>query len=107
VGHSNWQTDEITVVIRALAEGGPEPNANYLAALAQKISMLVKHVFLSCKPMQPAQARWTGVANVGSWALGLRMFHKLLTAIVKNLQLKGDKDNDDNLDMDVPDLYLT
>lgn len=45
------------------------------------LGALVSYVFMHCKPARPSQARWTGVPHVAQWALGLSMWHRILTPL--------------------------
>ena len=57
-------------------------------AVADHVTVLYRHVFLSSKPSRPAQARWTGVANVAEFALGLSLAFGMLQPLFASLASK-------------------
>ena len=72
------------------------------ASLADHLTALVSHIFLGHKPARPSQSRWTGVAHVCQWALGLALFHRLLGPLLCSLSAKKTDDaggDDSNLGM--------
>lgn len=71
-GHGDWRSKKVTILFE---QGHTPATAQRLGTL---VAALAKHVFLGLKPMCPAQARWTGVANVARFALGLQCFHQIL-----------------------------
>ena len=60
-----------------------------LKALANHVGTLCEHLFLSCKPPRPAQARWTGVPAVSKWCLCFSLFHQLLDPLLSSLASGG------------------
>ncbi|CAE8582318.1 unnamed protein product [Polarella glacialis] len=83
-GWSDWRGKSIIIAVQ---EELPMRHQN-LAALVWTVSTLVKSVFLSSKPAQPAQSRWTGVPQVSCWCLSLVMFYDFFGAIMTRLQQK-------------------
>ena len=69
-------------------------------ALAEHLTVLIRHVFLSTKPPKPSQSRWTGVAGAARWALGLALFHKLFAPLITALASTA-CGSDGNFDFDV------
>ena len=49
-------------------------NSQAHAAVAGHLSTLFLHCFMSAKPARAAVGRWTGVASVCEWCLGLASF---------------------------------
>ncbi len=54
-------------------------------AVAEVVTTLFLHCFLHAKPARVAQARWTGVASVVEWCLGLGLFHCMLGPLLGSL----------------------
>ena len=69
-------------------------------ALVEHLVALATHVFMSHKPAKPSQSRWTGVAHVTQWALGLMLFHRLLRPLFTALSSKQDAGSN----ADIPEL---
>lgn len=71
-------------------------------SVSEHLSALISHVFLHSKPARPSQSRWTGVANVAEWCLGLALFHQFLTLLFGALSAKaGSNTADSTMDVDV------
>ena len=64
------------------------------ASLADHVTALVSHIFLGHKPARPSQSRWTGVAHVCQWSLGLALFHRLLGPLLCYLSAKKTNSDD-------------
>ena len=93
-GDSDWSSEIISVWV-------PDQCCNSAAhaAVASHLSTLFLHCFLSAKPARAAIGRWTGVASVCEWCLGLAVFHQflgpLLSALAgKNQEPEGPKSSD-------------
>ena len=89
VGASNWNGSSLTVYVEdtALASHARNPASLHRlhCALAEHLTVLIRHIFLSTKPPKPSQSRWTGVAGAARWALSLALFHKLLAPLMSSL----------------------
>lgn len=71
-------------------------------SVSEHLSALISHVFLHSKPARPSQSRWTGVANVAEWCLGLALFHQFLALLLGALSAKaGSNTADSTMDVDV------
>ena len=91
VGYSNWQASAISVYVQDSALEQDEAAVNKLHdAIAHHVTILFRHIFLSRKPSRPSQSRWTGVANVASFALSLALCHGLLKPLFASLSAKDD-----------------
>ena len=93
MGHSDWKSDTITVYVSDSAIEDTLQKTRLEAALSDHVSVLLKHVFLSCKPARPAQSRWTGVASVANFVMSLSLCHNLMKPLFSSLAAK-DKDGD-------------
>lgn len=99
-GYSDWGSESIDVFINeetatVLTTKGDAHQEEILrtrlhTALTEHLSAIVGHVFLGRKPARPAQSRWTGVADVCQWCLGLSLFHKLFKPLLGALSSKSD-----------------
>ena len=78
VGFSDWSSDTITVYLPDTSHVSPM----LLEAIADHICTLYDHVFMTAKPQKPTQSRWTGVAAVAQFCLGLALFHNLLAPLL-------------------------
>ena len=83
VGHSDWTSATITVWVPNGFEAAAGSTVHQ--AVASHLSVLFTHVFTGAKPAKAAQARWTGVASVCAWCLGLGVFHNMLAPILAAL----------------------
>ena len=99
-GYSEWSSEIISVYVNDTAAA--EQNDGCLKnALAEHLFALVSHVFLHCKPARPSQSRWTGVASVAQWALGLFLFHRMLQPLFVALASGNTADEGAVMDADV------
>lgn len=92
-GYSNWKTEQIIVYVsdETAAECfDPRKQAMLKKAVCEHLSALVAYVFMHAKPSRPSQSRWTGVANVAQWTLGLALFHRFLKPLFTALSTKLD-----------------
>ena len=98
-------------VVAEIAES-PAKEERLKRSLTDHLTALLCHVFLSCRPARPSQSRWTGVANVCQFALGLALCHRLLKPLLCALSAKKDDGDGDgngdvaNMDADARDSNL-
>ena len=89
VGYSDWNRQDVHIYLDPTTFAKAQLDVTTLErlrrALADHVSALVSHVFLGYKPARPSQSRWTGVAHVCQWALGLALFHRILKPLLSAL----------------------
>lgn len=97
-GHSNWKMQQIIVYISDETANCPDPHKQTMLrrGVAEHLCALVGYVFMHCKPARPSQARWTGIAHVAQWTLGLALFHQFLKPLFTALSAKSDDDSKDS-----------
>lgn len=99
-GHSNWKMEQIVVYISDETADCPDPDKQAMLrrGVVEHLCALVGYVFMHCKPARPSQSRWTGIAHVSQWTLGLALFHRFLSPLFAALSAKSDaatcKDSD-------------
>lgn len=97
VGYSDWNLPDVRIYLdpRTFAKAQLDVGAfqRLRSALADHLSALVTHVFLGYKPARPSQSRWTGVAHVCQWSLGLALFHRILKPLLSALSMNASSEN--------------
>ena len=88
VGYSDWQGKDLIVYVddSALENGMQQEKLRH--AVVDHVTILYRHIFLASKPSRPAQARWTGVASVAEFALGLSLSFGMLQPLFASLASK-------------------
>lgn len=88
VGYSDWQGKDLIVYVddSALDNGMQQEKLRH--AVVDHVTILYRHIFLASKPSRPAQARWTGVASVAEFALGLSLSFGMLQPLFASLASK-------------------
>lgn len=88
VGDSDWAADKIFVYVDDKALEDQSACDRLHQVVADHLTILYRHLFLSCKPSKPAQSRWTGVASVAQFALSLSLCLGVLKPLFKCLAAK-------------------
>ena len=101
VGYSDWRFNTIAVYVedKLLIDLSSEHISRLRRAISDHVTVLLKHLFLSSKPAEPAQSRWTGVASVASFTLAFALFHNMLEPLFRALAAK-DKEPGKTADTD-------
>ena len=98
VGASDWSAQTILVHLPSSLGLDVGSSGEYVLSdrlfdnLADHVSVLCEHIFLSSKPGKPSASRWTGIAGVTRWCLQLAFFHRLFKPLMKAL-VSGNKAN--------------
>lgn len=93
VGESDWASRSITCFFDV--DGLTSSREVLVDGLANHVTVLCEHLFLSTKPPRPTQSRWTGVPGVCQWCLGLELFHQTLAPLLQALSDKKDSGSGD------------
>ena len=97
VGYSDWNLPDVHIYMDPMTFAQAPLDVTTFerlrSALADHLSALVTHVFLGYKPARPSQSRWTGVAHVCQWSLGLALFHRILKPLLMALSMNTSSEN--------------
>ena len=92
LGYSDWNSPTMSVYVEDSSIQEESQRQNLRAVICSHLTILFRHIFLSKKPSRPAQSRWTGVASVAAFTLGLSLCHRLLAPLFASLTAKDKED---------------